>query len=68
MTDPQGPDSRCPAEVTLDFLDGKWRPMIIYWLLREPLRFTGASVRYGLLPAIEQRVLGAVVLEPRRTA
>jgi DNA-binding HxlR family transcriptional regulator len=28
--DPSG----CPAEVTLYFLAGKWRPMIIYWLLQ----------------------------------
>ncbi len=23
----------CPAEVTLDFLSSKWRPMVIFWLL-----------------------------------
>ena len=35
--------SGCPAEVTLDFLAGKWRPMIIYWLLQGPMRFPNCS-------------------------
>jgi len=26
--------SSCRAETTLEFLSGKWRPMIIYWLLK----------------------------------
>lgn len=29
----------CPAETTLEFLSGKWRPMIIYWLLQGSRRF-----------------------------
>lgn len=29
----------CPAEATLAFLSGKWRPMIIYWLLQGSRRF-----------------------------
>lgn len=29
----------CPAEQTLDFLTGKWRAMIIFWLLKQTMRF-----------------------------
>lgn len=29
----------CPAETALDMLSGKWRPMIIYWLLQGTRRF-----------------------------
>ncbi|OFX04960.1 MAG: MarR family transcriptional regulator [Alphaproteobacteria bacterium RIFCSPHIGHO2_12_FULL_63_12] len=39
----------CPAETTLEFLSGKWRPMIIYWLLDGERRFNDL-----------QRVLGGV--------
>jgi DNA-binding HxlR family transcriptional regulator len=37
----------CPAERTLDFLSGKWRPMIIYWLMDQPLRFNELQRRLG---------------------
>ena len=37
----------CPAEVTLDFLSGKWRAMIIYWLLQGPMRFNELQRRLG---------------------
>ena len=39
--------SRCPAELALDFLAGKWRPMIIYWLMDGPLRFNELQRRLG---------------------
>lgn len=48
--DPPG----CPAEVTLDFLAGKWRPMIIYWLLQGPVRFNELQRRLG---AVSHRTL-----------
>lgn len=38
---------RCPAERALDFLSGKWRPMIIYWLRDGPLRFNELQRRVG---------------------
>jgi DNA-binding HxlR family transcriptional regulator len=42
------PDGRhCPAERTLDFLSGKWRPMVIYWLMDRPLRFNELQRRLG---------------------
>lgn len=37
----------CPAERTLDLLAGKWRPMIIFWLLDGPLRFNELQRRLG---------------------
>lgn len=37
----------CPAELTLDFLSGKWRPMVIYWLMDGPLRFNELQRRLG---------------------
>ena len=41
--------SHCPAELALDFLAGKWRPMIIYWLMDGPLRFNELQRRLGLV-------------------
>lgn len=41
-----GPDG-CPAEVTLKYIAGKWRPMIIYWLLQGPMRFNELQRRLG---------------------
>ncbi|MGM0560448.1 MAG: winged helix-turn-helix transcriptional regulator [Pseudomonadota bacterium] len=37
----------CPAEITLEFLGGKWRPLIIYWLLAGPVRFNELQRRLG---------------------
>jgi len=37
----------CPAERTLDFLSGKWRPMVIFWLMEGPLRFNELQRRLG---------------------
>ena len=41
--------AHCPAELALDFLSGKWRPMIIYWLMDGPLRFNELQRRLGSL-------------------
>src|SRR3546814_404472 len=54
--DPSG----CPAEVTLDFLAGKWRPMIIYWLLGGPMRFNELQRRLG---AVTHRTLAKALRE-----
>ncbi|HZD25621.1 MAG TPA: helix-turn-helix domain-containing protein, partial [Alphaproteobacteria bacterium] len=37
-----------------DFLAGKWRPMIIYWLLQGPMRFNELQRRLG---AVTHRTL-----------
>src|SRR5688500_1415596 len=50
----------CPAEVTLDFLAGKWRPMIIYWLLQGPMRFNELQRRLG---AVSHRTLSKTLKE-----
>ena len=39
--------AHCPAELALDFLAGKWRPMIIFWLMDGPLRFNELQRRLG---------------------
>lgn len=50
----------CPAERTLDFLSGKWRPMVIFWLLEGPLRFNELQRRLG---AITHRTLAKTLRE-----
>lgn len=45
MTRQSGP--ACPAEVTLDFLAGKWRPMVIWWLLQGTMRFNELQRHLG---------------------
>lgn len=52
--------THCPAEKTLDFLTGKWRPMIIYWLLEGPLRFNELQRRLG---GITHRTLSKTLKE-----
>jgi DNA-binding HxlR family transcriptional regulator len=56
--------SGCPAEVTLDFLAGKWRPMIIYWLLQGPMRFNELQRRLG---AVSHRTLSKTLKRWRQT-
>lgn len=36
---------QCPAERTLDLLAGKWRAMVVFWLLPGPLRFNALQRR-----------------------
>ncbi|GAA0731892.1 winged helix-turn-helix transcriptional regulator [Sphingomonas japonica] len=50
----------CPAERTLQILAGKWRPMIIYWLLPEALRFNELQRR---LKGITHRTLSKTLKE-----
>jgi DNA-binding HxlR family transcriptional regulator len=50
----------CPAEVTLDFIVGKWRPMVIYWLLEGPMRFNELQRRLG---AVTHRTLSKTLKE-----
>jgi DNA-binding HxlR family transcriptional regulator len=62
MTQPQAVRDgwHCPAEATLDFLSGKWRPMVIYWLMDGPLRFNALQRRLG---AITHRTLSKTLKE-----
>lgn len=50
----------CPAERALDFLSGKWRPMVIYWLMDGPLRFNELQRRLG---GITHRTLSRTLKE-----
>ena len=50
----------CPAENALTLLSGKWRPMILYWLMDGPLRFNELQRRLG---AITHRTLSKTLKE-----
>ena len=50
----------CPAEAALDFLAGKWRPMIIFWLLDGPLRFNELQRQLG---SVTHRTLSKALKE-----
>ncbi len=53
-TPPVPADFKCPVEATLDILGGKWKPLILYYLL-------GATLRFGeiqrLIPQVSRRML-----------
>lgn len=50
----------CPAEITLEFLSGKWRPMIIFWLLKGTRRFNQLQRELG---GITHRTLSKTLKE-----
>ncbi len=60
MHEPAEPSHGCPAEVTLKYIAGKWRPMIIYWLLQGSMRFNELQRRLG---AITHRTLSKTLKE-----
>lgn len=61
MPDPEPPLGwHCPAERTLDLLSGKWRAMIVFWLMPGPLRFNELQRRLG---AITHRTLSKSLKE-----
>ena len=37
----------CLAETAINFLAGRWRAMVIYWLLQGPMRFNELQRRLG---------------------
>lgn len=49
MIDPTSETNRwhCPAELSLEFLSGKWRAMVIFWLMDGPKRFNELQRRLG---------------------
>ena len=51
---PTSKNHRCPVEVTLDILGGKWRALVIWHLSQETLRFSELRRR---IPAISEKVL-----------
>lgn len=50
----------CLAETTLGVLAGRWRPMVIYWLLQGPMRFNELQRRLG---AVTHRTLSKTLKE-----
>ena len=48
------PDYKCPVELTIEILDGKWKPLILFYLLEKTRRF-GELER--LLPQVTRRML-----------
>jgi DNA-binding HxlR family transcriptional regulator len=57
--------SMCPIEELLVLIGGRWKPVILWWLLssEEPLRFKGLRQR---MPRISQKVLTQQLRELER--
>ena len=57
--------SKCPIEELLVLIGGRWKPVILWWLLSsgEPLRFKGLRQR---MPRISQKVLTQQLRELER--
>lgn len=48
------PDHECPVEITLDVIGGKWKGMVLYWLLNGTSRFNEIN---RAVPKATQRML-----------
>jgi len=57
--------SKCPIEELLVLIGGRWKPVILWWLLdsKEPIRFKGLRQR---MPRISQKVLTQQLRELER--
>lgn len=47
-------DHECPVEITLDVIGGKWKGMVLYWLLNGTARYNELR---RVLPKVTQRML-----------
>jgi DNA-binding HxlR family transcriptional regulator len=45
---------RCPVETTLDLISGKWKPLILFYLLSGTKRF---NELHRLMPGVTRRML-----------
>ena len=50
----------CPAEITLTLIAGRWKLMVIYWLMQGPRRFNALQRDLG---AITHRTLSRTLRE-----
>ncbi|HEV7158753.1 MAG TPA: helix-turn-helix domain-containing protein [Caulobacteraceae bacterium] len=50
----------CPAELTLRLISGRWKPLVIHWLLPGPTRFNALQRHLG---AITHRTLSKTLKE-----
>lgn len=55
--------SSCPAELTLCLINGRWKPMVIYWLLQGTKRFNQLQRDLG---GITHRTLSKTLKEMER--
>jgi DNA-binding HxlR family transcriptional regulator len=50
----------CPAERTIELLEGRWKPLIIHWLLQRTMRFNELQRALG---GITHRTLSRTLKE-----
>jgi DNA-binding HxlR family transcriptional regulator len=55
--------TRCPVEITLDIIGGKWKPLIIYYLLQGTKRFNELK---RMLPHVTTQMLTLQLRELER--
>lgn len=56
---------RCPVEVTLQIVGGKWKPLILYYLLQSTRRYNELK---RMLPAVTPQMLTLQLRELERDA